>query len=107
VAHPGDDGGLGPLVDGDSFGPGDRAAPDRRGVIGDGLEDRAEPYWDQPTIRVPVGLAWSPEGLYVSSHGKVSFLRDDNGDGKADREEVSPPAGPRPRCPPATWTPWA
>ena len=55
---------------------------------GDGLEDRAEPYWDQPTIRVPVGLAWSPEGLYVSSHGKVSLLRDDDGDGKADREEV-------------------
>ena len=55
---------------------------------GDGLEDRAEPYWDRPTIRVPVGLAWSPEGLYVSSHGKVSLLRDDDGDGKADREEV-------------------
>jgi glucose/arabinose dehydrogenase len=55
---------------------------------GDGLEDRAEPYWDRPTIRVPVGLAWSLEGLYVSSHGKVSLLRDDDGDGKADREEV-------------------
>ena len=55
---------------------------------GDGLEDRAEPYWDRPTIRVPVGLAWSPEGLYVSSNGKVSLLRDDDGDGKADREEV-------------------
>lgn len=55
---------------------------------GDGLEDKAEPYWDRPTIRVPVGLAWSPEGLYVSSHGKVSLLRDDDGDGKADREEV-------------------
>ena len=55
---------------------------------GDGLEDKAEPYWDRPTIQVPVGLAWSPEGLYVSSNGKVSLLRDDDGDGKADREEV-------------------
>ena len=55
---------------------------------GDGLEDRAEPFWDRSTIRVPVGLAWSPEGLYVSSHGKVSLLKDDDGDGKADREEV-------------------
>ena len=35
-----------------------------------------------------MGLAWSPEGLYVSSHGKVSLLRDDDGDGRADREEV-------------------
>jgi putative heme-binding domain-containing protein len=55
---------------------------------GDGLEDTAEPYWDRPTIRVPVGLAWSPEGLYASSHGKVSLLVDDDGDGRADREEV-------------------
>jgi hypothetical protein len=36
MTHPGDDGGLGPLLDGDSLRPGDRAAPDRRGVIGDG-----------------------------------------------------------------------
>ena len=56
---------------------------------GDGLEDKAELYWDRPTIQVPVGLAWSPEGLYVSSHGKVSLLRDEDGDGKADKEEIS------------------
>src|SRR4051812_14300255 len=30
VPHPGDHGGLGPLLDGDSLRPGDRAAPDRR-----------------------------------------------------------------------------
>src|ERR1044071_2798114 len=33
---------------------------------GDGLEDSAELYWDQPTISVPVGMAWSTAGLYVS-----------------------------------------
>jgi len=55
---------------------------------GDGLEDRAEPFWDRPTIRVPVGLAWSAEGLYVASNGKVSLLKDEDGDGRADLEEV-------------------
>ncbi|MGI8965843.1 MAG: DUF7133 domain-containing protein, partial [Limisphaerales bacterium] len=54
----------------------------------DGLEDQDELFWDQPTITVPVGMCWSPEGLYVSSHGKVSLLRDTNGDGKADAEEI-------------------
>ena len=55
---------------------------------GDGLEDRAELVWDRPSIRVPVGLAWSPEGLFVASKGKVSLLRDADGDGKADKEMV-------------------
>src|SRR5690348_9508028 len=55
---------------------------------GDGLEDSFKVFWDRPTIRVPVGMAWSDRGLYVSSHGKVSLLRDTNGDGVADTEEV-------------------
>jgi putative heme-binding domain-containing protein len=59
-----------------------------RDTDGDGLEDRAEAFWDQPTIRVPVGMAWGKDGLYVSSQGKVSLLRDTDGDGKADTEEI-------------------
>ncbi|MBU6400914.1 MAG: hypothetical protein KGS61_11390, partial [Verrucomicrobia bacterium] len=59
-----------------------------RDTDGDGLEDTAELFWDKPTIRVPVGMAWSTAGLYVSSHGKVSLLRDTDGDGKADSEEI-------------------
>lgn len=55
---------------------------------GDGLEDRAEPFWDAPTLSVPLGMAWSTGGLYVSSKGKVSLLRDTDGDGRADREEI-------------------
>lgn len=55
---------------------------------GDGLEDRQDSFWDKAPFQVPVGLAWSPDGLYVSSHGKVSLLRDEDGDGKAEREEV-------------------
>src|SRR2546426_5452562 len=54
----------------------------------DGLEDTAELFWDKSTISVPVGMAWSTDGLYVSSHGKVSLLRDTDGDGKADTEEI-------------------
>jgi len=34
VPHPGDDGSFGTLLNGDSLGSGDRAAPDRGGVIG-------------------------------------------------------------------------
>src|SRR5713226_11168 len=59
-----------------------------RDTDGDGLEDQDTLFWDKPTLSVPVGMAWSKEGLYVSSHGKVSLLRDTNGDGKADLEEI-------------------
>src|SRR3954468_5338390 len=44
----------------------------------DGLEDKDELFWDKPGLSVPVGMALTPEGVYVSSHGKVSFLRDKN-----------------------------
>jgi glucose/arabinose dehydrogenase len=59
-----------------------------RDTDSDGLEDRAETFWDQPALRVPVGMAWTTAGLVVSSQGKVSLLRDTDGDGKADTEEV-------------------
>lgn len=59
-----------------------------RDTNGDGLEDIAEPFWDRPTLSVPLGMAWSTHGLYVSSKGKVSLLRDTDADGRADSEEV-------------------
>lgn len=59
-----------------------------RDTDGDGLEDRAEPFWDRDTLTVPLGLCWSTDGLYVSTSGKVSLLRDTDGDGKADSEEI-------------------
>lgn len=59
-----------------------------RDTNGDGLEDEDRLFWDKPTLSVPVGMAWSKDGLYVSSHGKVSLLRDTNGDGKADVEDI-------------------
>ncbi len=54
----------------------------------DGLEDTVDTFWDKQTLSVPVGMCWSPEGLYVSSKGKVSLLRDQDGDGKAETEET-------------------
>jgi len=59
-----------------------------RDTNGDGLEDAAEPFWDKPTITVPVGMCWSTAGLFVSSSGKVSLLKDTDGDGKGDTEEI-------------------
>ncbi|MBN8246743.1 MAG: hypothetical protein J0L84_04790 [Verrucomicrobia bacterium] len=59
-----------------------------RDTDGDGLEDRAEPFWDQPTLSVPLGMAWSAGGLYVASKGKVSLIRDADGDGRGDREDI-------------------
>jgi putative heme-binding domain-containing protein len=59
-----------------------------RDTNGDGLEDTAEPVWDQPTLSVPLGMAWSTAGLYVSSKGKVSLLRDTNADGRAETEDI-------------------
>src|SRR5436190_16820313 len=59
-----------------------------RDTDGDGLEDQVLPFWDKETLRVPVGMAWTKEGVYVSSQGKVSLLKDTDGDGKADTEEI-------------------
>src|SRR6266581_3159268 len=55
---------------------------------GDGLEDHDELFWDKTTLSVPVGMVLAPEGVYVSSHGKVSLLRDTKRNGHADTEEI-------------------
>jgi len=55
---------------------------------GDGLEDSARAFWDRQTLSVPLGMAWSSRGLFVSSKGKVSLLRDADGDGAADAEDI-------------------
>jgi putative heme-binding domain-containing protein len=45
-----------------------------RDTDGDGLEDRAEIFWDKPTLRTPLAFAWRPDGLYVVSNGKISLF---------------------------------
>src|ERR1043166_6723885 len=59
-----------------------------RDTNGDGLEDRVEPFWYKPTLKVPVSMALAPEGLYVASSRKLSLLRDLDGDGLADVEDI-------------------
>jgi hypothetical protein len=44
------------------------------------------------TLSVPVGMAWSKDGLYVSSHGKVSLLKDTDGDGVPNASDNCPDA---------------
>ncbi len=51
VSHPGDNRSFGPLLDLDTFRPGDRAAPDRSGVIG---HDLREPVGKIGVIRMKV-----------------------------------------------------
>src|SRR5437764_3804452 len=45
----------------------------------DGLEDSDELFWDKPGINVPVGMALTPEGVYVFSHWNVALVRDAGG----------------------------
>ncbi|MGH9159891.1 MAG: ThuA domain-containing protein [Vicinamibacteraceae bacterium] len=55
---------------------------------GDGIEDKAERWWGKDPLLIPVGMVVAEEGIYVTSHKKVSLLKDANDDGKGDTEEV-------------------
>ncbi len=61
---------------------------------GDGIEDKSEFFWDQRTMRGPIGIALLPkgdprgEGVIVASKGKVSLFLDKDRDGRADQEQV-------------------
>lgn len=61
---------------------------------GDGLEDKATPFWNKPTMRAPIGMALTPpgysrgEGVFVPSKGKVSLIVDINKDDIADEEII-------------------
>jgi putative heme-binding domain-containing protein len=63
---------------------------------GDGLEDRAEVFWDNADgmIRGPIGMALTPpgyvhgDGVFVACKGKVLLLTDTKKTGKADKVTV-------------------
>ncbi len=69
---------------------------------GDGLEDRAELFWDnQGRLRGPIGIALVPRGykhatalpaggfgVFVASKGKLSLIVDADSDDRADREVI-------------------
>lgn len=61
----------------------------------DGLEDKAELFWDnQNRLRAPIGMALTPpnyppgNGLFVASKGKLSLIVDTNSDDRADEEII-------------------
>ena len=59
---------------------------------GDGLEDKAEPFWDKQTIRAPIGAALTPknypkgQGVFIAGKEKLVLVVDTNGDDRADQE---------------------
>jgi putative heme-binding domain-containing protein len=66
---------------------------------GDGLEDKAEPFWKNDgrrggLLRGPIGMALTPHGyshgngLFIASKGKCSLIVDTDGDDKADKETI-------------------
>jgi hypothetical protein len=68
---------------------------------GDGLEDKAELFWDKQTLQGPIGMALTPkddprgDGVFVSSKGKVSLIVDRDRDGRADEEIIAASGWPR------------
>jgi putative heme-binding domain-containing protein len=61
---------------------------------GDGLEDKADVFWDKETMRGPIGIALLTkddprgEGVFVASKGKISLILDKDRDGRADEEVI-------------------
>lgn len=67
---------------------------------GDGLEDKASFFWEEKSMRSPIGIALTGkndprgDGVFIANKGKVSFIIDADRDGKAEREQII--AGPWP-----------
>lgn len=54
----------------------------------DGLEDKAEYWWDKDPLVSPVSMVVAKEGIYVTSLNKVTLIKDTDKDGKAETAEV-------------------
>jgi putative heme-binding domain-containing protein len=62
---------------------------------GDGLEDRAELFWQNDgQLRGPIGCALTPpgykhgQGLFVASKGRITLIADTDGDDRADQTRI-------------------
>jgi len=62
---------------------------------GDGLEDKADLFWDNPgRVRAPIGMALTPpgykhgQGLFFPTKSECLLITDTDGDDKADKETV-------------------
>ncbi len=59
-----------------------------------GLENRADLFWTNSSLRAPIGMALTPpgyargQGLFVASKAKLSLIVDTNGDDRADEEII-------------------
>ena len=60
-----------------------------RDTDGDGLEDKAEVFWDKAgDLLTPVGILPTQDGVYVAARGKVALIKDSDGDGVGDHSEA-------------------
>ncbi|HVV01818.1 MAG TPA: hypothetical protein VHH88_10685, partial [Verrucomicrobiae bacterium] len=61
---------------------------------GDGVEDKATPFWTKESLHAPIGMALTPpnyprgRGVFVPSKGKLSLIVDTNSDDVADEEII-------------------
>jgi putative heme-binding domain-containing protein len=61
---------------------------------GDGLEDKAELYWESAELKAVIGMALTPpgdprgQGVFVATQGRILFIPDKNGDDHGDEERV-------------------
>ncbi len=59
-----------------------------------GLENKAELFWTNNSLRAPIGMALTPpgyargQGMFVAAKGKLSLIVDTNGDDRADEEII-------------------
>ena len=66
-----------------------------RDTDGDGLEDEANVFYKNTgALRGPIGMQWTTRGdsrgngAFVASKGKISFIKDNDGDDRADEEVI-------------------
>ena len=63
-------------------------------VDGDGLEEKAELFWQSDDLKNVIGMAVTPpgdprgEGVFVATAGRILFIRDKDHDGRGDEQVV-------------------
>ena len=77
-----------------------------RDTDGDGLEDKAEVFWENKDLSVIMGMALTPpgyplgEGVFVVTRGRVQLILDKNGTGKGSEAITVAEGWPPPKAAP-------
>ena len=77
-----------------------------RDTDGDGLEDKAEVFWESKDLSVVMGMALTPpgyplgEGVFVVTRGRVLLILDKDGDGRGDEVITVAEGWPPPQAAP-------